>query len=287
MLKKTIFSFYKIINKVLSGYGLRKFYFIKHIDRLLLGVLNPKIVEVEGHKIFLDLEDSLRLSLNSGYEPFQTKLIKDLVKEGDVILDIGANIGYYTLLFAKLVGIKGKVIAFEPSPENFNLLSRNIFINGYKNVVLVNKAVSNYVGKIKLYLSKDNKADDRIYNSGDGRDSIEVESITLDNYLNGDMGKIDLIKVDVQGAEGGVVQGMQSLLSKNKVKLITEFWPFGLKKFGISAKEYIELLFAHGFKLYEIKTKSQAVNLIDSTKLLELYKADNREDVTNLLCLNN
>ena len=115
-------------------------------------LLKSNFVEIEGHKIYLDPFDSLKLSINKSYEEFETKLVKDIIKEGNVVVDIGANIGYFTLIFSRLVGRKGEVFAFEPEPNNFNLLKKNIEINDYKNVNLINKAVSNKSGKIELYL---------------------------------------------------------------------------------------------------------------------------------------
>ena len=91
----------------------------------------------------------MRLSTRGYYEPFITAFVKDMIKEGDIVIDIGAHIGYYTLLFSKLVGKTGKVFAFEAHPDNFTLLKQNVETNGYTNVVVENKAVSNYNGKIK------------------------------------------------------------------------------------------------------------------------------------------
>lgn len=125
-------------------------------------------------------------------------------------------------------------------------------MNGYKNVILVQKAVSNKTGKLKLYLSEDNPGDHRIYNSHDGRKSFEIEAIRLDDYFKDYDGKIDFIKMDIQGAEGWAIQGMLNLLKKNKtVKIVSEFWPIGLKRSGIEPDEYLKLLIELGFKLYE------------------------------------
>lgn len=230
---------------------------------------------VDGHKMFLDSKDSLHLSINGIYEPFETELVKKEIKKGDVVLDIGANIGYYTLIFAKLVGENGKVFAFEPDPTNFSLLKKNVEINGYGNrVVLVQKAVSNKTEKIKLYLCEDNKGDHRIYDSHDGRQSIEIEAIRLDDYFKNYNGTIDFIKMDIQGAEGWAIQGMHNLLKKNKtVKIVTEFWPIGLKGSGIDPDEYFKILIELGFKLYEINEQEKKIKPINIPK------------VTNLLCM--
>ena len=114
-------------------------------------------VMVEGHKMFLDSVDTFHLCTNGYHEPIETDLIKKHVKRGDVVLDLGANIGYFTLILPRLVGEEGKVFAFEPDPENFALLKKNVEINSYQNVVLVQKAVSNRNGKATLYLYEEHK----------------------------------------------------------------------------------------------------------------------------------
>ena len=86
-------------------------------------------------------------------EKYETELFKKMVQDGMVVVDIGANIGYYTLIAAKLVGNKGIVYAFEPEPSNYELLCQNIAINGYTNVVPIEKAVSKTSGKTKLYVN--------------------------------------------------------------------------------------------------------------------------------------
>jgi FkbM family methyltransferase len=90
-----------------------------------------------------------------GWDFEETKFLKKIIKKGDTVIDVGANIGYYTLLFSKLVGKEGKIYAYEPLPENFKLLKKNIFINKYKNIVLINRALSNKEKNAKLYIDQD------------------------------------------------------------------------------------------------------------------------------------
>jgi len=286
-MRKILLLLYKKGFKLLSGYKyeLGKFYPIKVIYNLMNFLLKSNFAEIQGHKMFLDQMDSLHLSTNEIYEPLETELVKNEIKRGDIVLDIGANIGYYTLIYAKLVGEEGKVFAFEPDPNNFALLKKNVEINGYKNVILVQKAVSNKNEKIKLYLSKGNLGDHRIYNSYNGRKSIEIESIILDDYFINDK-KIDFIKMDIQGAEGGALQGLSNLIKKNKnLKIVTEFWPIGLKRFGIEPIEYLKTLIKHGFSLYQINERKKKIELVTNiSKLLTIYSPENEEQ-TDLLCV--
>lgn len=241
--------------------------------------------QVQGHEMFLDAKDSLRLSINGIFEPFETQLVNTQIRKGDIVLDIGANIGYYTLIFARLVGEQGKVFAFEPDPTNFSLLQKNVEINGYKNVELVQEAVSNKTGKLRLYLSEDNKGDHRIYDSHDDRESIEIEATRLDDYFRNYDGVVDFIKMDIQGAEAGAVQGMCDLLTKQKdVRLVTEFWPIGLKRSGVEPDEYLKLLLELGFRLYEVSEAEKRIKPVNIPELLQIYTPE-RENFTNLFCL--
>lgn len=193
----------------------------------------------------------------------------------------------YTLIFASLAGENGKVFAFEPDPQNFLLLRKNVEINGYKNVILINKAVANNNGKLKLYLCDENKGDHGIYDSHDGRDSVEIESVRLDDYFKDHGGKIDLIKMDIQGSEGGAVAGMSDLLNKNdNVKILTEFWPAGLTRSGTKPEEYLSSILKRGYKLFEINKKDKRLDPADVSKLLEIYTIE-KDNYTNLLCLKN
>jgi FkbM family methyltransferase len=240
--------------------------------------------EVLGHKMFLDSADSLLLATNGVYEPFETDLLQKQVRPGDVVVDVGANIGYYTLLFARCVGPQGRVYAFEPDPTNFDLLQRNIQRNGYTNVTLVRKAVAAQSGTLRLYLCEDNKGDHRTYDSHDGRPSVEIEAVSLDDYFAGYRGAIALIKMDIQGAEEGALRGMGRVLRDNPgVRIATELWPIGLQRSGTSAPAFLEYLRGQGFQLYHIDEAGGTLAPADVPHLLRTYVPE-KENYTNLLC---
>src|SRR5262245_13382224 len=115
-------------------------------------ILNERqTVNIHGNRMVLheqasDVVISRELAEKQIFEPFETKLVLENICRGDWVIDVGANIGYYTLLFAQKVGQRGRVFAFEPDPENFELLEHNVRQNGYDNVVLVNKAVAEKTG---------------------------------------------------------------------------------------------------------------------------------------------
>jgi len=213
-------------------------------------------------------------------------LVKKEIKNGDVVLDLGAHIGYYTLIFAKLVGDEGRVIAFEPDPSNFALLKKNVEINGFKNVELVNKAVSNQTGPARLYLSKHSAVAHRIYDVNDGCKSIEIEAIRLDEYFINYKGRVDFIKMDIQGAEGAAIQGMKGLLKNNDLKLVMEYSQKRAVHFGMSSQEYIKLLGEYGFKIFDIDEKERKIELFSPEPVI-VINSSLKKNRTNLLCLKN
>jgi len=207
------------------------------------------------------------------------------IKNGNVVVDLGANIGYYTLIFARLVGKEGKVFAFEPEPSNFNLLKKNLEINGYKNVVLVNKAVSNKTRKTRLYIHEESSSGHVIFDTRMNRESIEIDSVRLDDYFDDYNGKINFVKIDVEGAELGVIKGMSSILQKmDDIKIMTEFFPYALKKCGTEPEEYIRLLEEFDFKVNYLDKKQRKMFPVELNELLKRYKPE-KENGTNLLCV--
>ena len=144
-------------------------------------------------------------------------------------------------------------LLFEPDPDNFALLKKNTELNGYQNVILENKTVSDRTQKMRLYLSPTTPADHKIYDSSNSRKFIEVEAVSLDDYFKNYNRKIDFIKIDVQGSESATILGMSLLLQKTKkLKMLLEFLPYGLTQFGIEPKDYLELLLKYNLKLFSI-----------------------------------
>ena len=210
-------------------------------------------VIINGHNMVLDNLDSLQLLVNGIYEPMETELIKTIIQKDDIVLDVGAHIGYYTLLMSDLVGINGKVFAFEPESSNFDLLQKNLDINLCNNVVIENKAVSNHSGKSYLYLSKDNSGMHRLNQSKYCKEFIETDVITLDSYFfaNPLISKIRFVKIDVEGSEFDVLIGMKLILDKNTdIMIMMEFIPSNLLEHGSIPVNVLRFLHDNCFKLY-------------------------------------
>jgi len=204
-MKQFAILMFRRISKIFVGTGLGKFPLIMRIYDFLYSLLKPKeisLIEVQGNKIYIDTSGhvvSRALLMTGIWEKDVTDLFKRIVKEGMTVVDIGANIGYYTLLAADLVGKKGRVFAFEPDPHIYSLLVKNVEANGYKNVIPVNKAVSNKVGTAELFLNPSNKDDHRLCKSYNGQEHVNVEVVTLDNFFKAYNPRVDVIKMDIEG----------------------------------------------------------------------------------------
>ena len=248
--------------------------------------VRSEYIEIDGQKLFLDKEDSLLLSTRkNNYDRFEIECLKQLIKEGDTVVDLGANIGYYTLILAQLVGKSGHVYAFEPDPLNFEILSKNVKENKHDNVTLVQKAISDKNGKVKLYVSKRNLASHRIFDAEDKRKSIEVDVTTLDEYFQKSKKPIKFIKMDVEGAEGATILGASKIIedSKNLV-IMMEYFPKWIKKFGDVPEEILKSLVGKKFKLFNINKKNKKLDTILITNFVKEYN-EQKKNYTNLLCI--
>jgi len=243
-------------------------------------------------RMYLNPDDRVitQTIVDSGiWEPNETHWFVKSMRPGDVVIDAGANVGYYTILASKLVGPTGRVFAFEPDPTAFELLQRNIRANGADNVVAEQKALSNANTTLELFIAGENKGDDRIYQpEGENRPSVKVPAVRLDDYLRGKVAHVDFVKMDTQGAEGVIVEGMEETIRANpQMAMIVEFWPSGLAGLGSDPAKLLARLRAGDFRLYDLGGyaggPSPMAELDDAT-LLGQHTAENRS-FTNLFCV--
>jgi len=291
LFKRILFKIYKkyrIYFNTNNGIGIGKIYPINKIIKKCKLVLKPDFCYVQGHKIFLDKTDSLDLSINGIYGVLETNIIKNEINDGDVVIDLGANIGYYTLLLAKQVGPNGKVFAFEPESSNFQLLQQNIHENNYENVVSERKVVSDSNNSVNLWVGQKSSGANRIYEpkkSGNQEfKTTKVDSIQLDEYFSNSpyANKINFIKMDIEGAEFKALQGMKSILKKNQnLTILTEFAVTSLEDAGCNPDEFLKFFLDEKFEIFVIDESSMdlvPINKIDISKI----KSDN--ETINLLC---
>lgn len=178
----------------------------------------------------------------------EIELLNDNIKKGDVVCDIGANIGFYTKIISNLVGASGYVHAFEPDKKNFKYLQRNC--DNLSNVSLNQEAVSEQDGTVTVYVSDFLNVDHRTYEPESYKTKYQMPCISIDSYLQKNR-KVDFIKMDIQGYEMFALKGMQQCLKQNHhIKLLSELWPYGLQKSGSNVEQFAIFLFQLGFQIF-------------------------------------
>ena len=216
---------------------------------------NLAITRVRNFKMFVNTKDTLltpHLIMGGCWEMHITPLFEGLIKEGFTVIDIGANMGYYTLIAGLRVGSSGRVYAFEPAPNNYDILRKNIEINGLSNIVISSQ---------KALLDKQGEVEFRAYETQTGGSSIfykdpqiagqniSVQTAALDVFL-GDTSKVDVIKLDAQGAEPLIFEGMKNVIASSpNLKIILEFAPECLIASGNEPGEFLQSILDMGFSI--------------------------------------
>jgi FkbM family methyltransferase len=195
------------------------------------------------------------------FEPDEGQFINDFLMEGDIFVDIGANIGLYTLMAARKIGSAGKVYSFEPTQTTFKRLLDNIAINGFKNIIPVNKALSDKNGSFEMNVSCDGfdgwNSFVKITRGSKARTET-VETIKVDSFFHDNKiwGNISLIKIDVEGWEKFVILGGEEHFKRPESPvLIIEFVDQNTINAGYTCKELFQLLVSFGYTLYSIKDR--------------------------------
>ncbi len=238
----------------------------RRVVRRLLG--ESFEVMIDGSSISADIDDRhylLRL-LDRDPDAFTTHLFKAAVKSGGVVCDMGAFVGYYTLLAARRVGSTGKVYAFEPDPRSFEFLDLNIRNNGFADIVTaIPKALSNEAGEAPYYRVDWNRRWNSLVVRGVGVAASAVPTMTLDQFFSQGRECVDVIKMDIEGAEMRALEGMGQTVSRTPgMIMFAECHPHGLRVSGSTSKEFVERLKAIGFSVSIIDEGSQSLVPVDS-----------------------
>ena len=293
-LRNAAYFFYQLARKAVKAAGLTR------VMRGSLGPIAGRMIlrltasanrqfSVHGHSMLLASKGRyppLDMAMDR-YEPGTTHLVERLLEPGMVVVDVGAHVGYYTLLAAKQVGPKGKVYAFEPESANYALLEENIGLNGYQNIVTIKSAVSSRSGSSTLYLTAlDNGRHSTYHHDLPENGSEVVKATTLDAFLEGEeWPRVDLVKMDVEGAEEDVFQGMERLLRESEdLKIVMEFNPRLLENAEVDPRLFLQMPAARGFKVYCIDDKEGLLSLktLDTSALVSRLLANSSS--VNLFC---
>lgn len=229
-----------------------------HLDsgKLLCRVLSRYLCYVDP----ADTTLTPHLCLNGFWESWITQALSRVATTGQRCIDLGANYGYYSLLMAQAVGPSGHVLAVEPNPRVADLLAQTLELNGFSGwSTIVQAVVTDRSGdQVELFVSRDHAMNASIFGAGQpGAAPIVASTVTVDD-LTSEWDRVDLVKVDVEGAEEAAWRGMRMTLSRNQaITVILEFNP---------ARQYdgralLELMSQEGFRLRHIDYDSHVKDL--------------------------
>lgn len=236
----------------------------------------PELINMkEGFKLYVYSNDDViggYIRKEKEFEPHVTKIIKSELFRGATFLDIGANMGYYSILAAKIVGKNGKVYSFEPYQPNINLIFLNSRLNKVDNIFLYPFALADKRAAFVVY-TVDTNAGLLEYSGGleDFSSRDIVYSATLDELLAG-VDQIDIIKIDVEGFEYKALSGGINLLKKHNPIIFSEFLPTSLKMASqITAEKYLKFLIENNYSISIISESGNKINCEKDIKKIMKY----------------
>ncbi len=204
----------------------------------------------------------------------EVRFFRDQVRPGMVVFDVGANVGFYTTLFARLVGPAGQVHAFEPDPLSCGILRQRTA--RHANVETNPIAVGDHPGTITLFCNRSNRADNRVHPSlGDETaEAVEVPLTTLDDYCAArGIDRIDAVKLDIQGAEVAALAGFRQTLARTRPRwLLIELSPEHLRAAGSSPDALWRTLDDLGFEPWAFDDDGKALRIEDPAAFARRYE---------------
>lgn len=207
-----------------------------------------QVLNINPHRSIVDL----RLCICGLYEPDVVEYLISRILAGMVVIDIGANIGFFSLLMADLVSPTGEVLCYEPNPTTFEQLKKNIALNPYSNITPIQSAISNTTGTGRMSVLEDSALNTLALVKG-GED-IEIPLETLDASLRAHaVSRCDLIKIDIEGAEFLAVQGMKNTITLNpNIEFVIEVHPSQIEQLGGKVQEFLRFFVDLEFTVYKL-----------------------------------
>lgn len=248
---------------------------------------NPMVTQ--GLTLHWDLSSGLVAEMAIGEYESATRLwLERFLGPGMTMVDLGAHIGYFSLIAVRRVGPSGSVYAFEPQPRVYDLLVKNIEANGFQSIIRpVKKAVSNAAGPAALFIEENFAPSASLYQLPVGSERAAVETTTLDAFFAAEgWPPVHLIKMDIEGAEKAALEGMRELAKRNHglIKVIMEFNPRVQARAGVTPEELFETLLALGFQRFSAIRRSQWQRLSIPQNIPDLVSMLGPRHYLNLLC---
>ncbi len=215
------------------------------------------------------------------HEPHTMELFEKSVQPGAQVLDIGAQFGYFSLVAAQQAGPRGQVYAFEPASANFQLLERNIQLNGYDQIIHpIPKAVGDKLTTVTFFLYEDSDSHGMYrHPQAAVEQTVLVECVTVDEFLAGQ--PVDVIKMDIEGNEPYALEGMRQTISRSRhLTMFVEFAPAYLRRAGVEPDGFLAQLANLGFQVQLIDEKARCLRSLENGS----FQEDDPAWYVNLYC---
>lgn len=234
------------------------------------------LIDLGEFKIYASRQDwavGKAICEGNSYEPHISRALRELLSPGMVFVDIGANIGYFSLMAASLIGSQGKVFAFEPNQQNCNCLFLSAKVNGFENIDLYPFAVAEKkTGFVYDNMGSNGAISDITDDLNVINSRVIVRSIVLDETLH-DVEQIDVLKIDIEGAEFRALQGATQLLRQHRPTVLSEFSPPALSTISkVSGREYLQFLIDLDYQISVFEGADQQIECgTDLTRVINLF----------------
>jgi FkbM family methyltransferase len=243
----------------------------------LIVVRHPILLRLPTFKLYVRLDDwevGARIAIKRTYEKHVTTMMQQVLQPGMVVLDIGANVGYYTMLAAAQVGPTGKVLAFEPLRANNAMLQASREANGFAHVQVHPYAVAEQDGSLGF---REDDSNGVLALDDPATATYGVQAVALDTFL-ADEPRIDVVKMDIEGAEGLALRGMQQLLRHHRPLVFSEFsWNTLRHISGMEPETFLDLLRAPGYEVWVLPRRGSMSTAPQSNEQIMRYCRESGE----------
>jgi len=253
--------------------------------KALLPVHRSVLVRLDGFAMFVRLDDwavGARIALRRRHEPHVVAVFGRHLRPGAVVVDVGANAGYYSLFAASRVGPGGRVYAFEPGVSSCELLRQSAVHNRFSNIEVHECAASDVEGLVGFGMDDSNG---RISHERVDASPLRVRAVTLDRALAA-VPRVDVVKIDVEGAEARVLRGMRGIVERDHPALFAEFSPAGLRlASGVEPARFLDELRGHGYALQMIPRAGPLSPPASNDEILAAVSSEGTEHHLDLLAI--
>lgn len=243
-----------------------------------------ELKEVENFSIYAsrqDLDVGVHILDRGEYERQVSNVLRDRLRPGMTMIDIGANIGYLSLLAASLVGESGRIFAIEPNPQNARLLKASQHVNGFHNITIVQIAAGKEIALLNLSPSHSNAV---VSQAAEELETLlsqrTVPCLRLDDVIPSEY-RVDAIKVDIEGAEFDALSGFAGRIDRDHPFIISEFCPESLKRISdVAAEDYLRFFIARGYQISVIGLDGRLAGCgTDSSRVMAEFKKSNAHHI--------